>query len=174
MKKRNLIIIVLLLIGLNVSSQIKDTLNFTTIDKDIVWQKIFENKSENLLIYFKKTIISNIKTDNLQEIDNRLSFEIQGDNVDTKKYGGTWGNTLIPLKFPLSYLVLIDFKENKYRVTVKSIIADYGMQLGHVKFSDVLLRNGEISNKKIIIGGLNFLDKHLTEKFTIIDKNDDW
>jgi hypothetical protein len=171
---RSFIIIIGLISYFNTSSQIKDTLNFKITESGFIWNKIYEQKNDKLLTYFKKTVISNLKTDNLQEVENRLSFEIKEDNVDSKKYGGTWGNTLIPLKFPLHYLVVIDFKENKYRVTVKSIKANYGIQVGFVDFSDVVSRKGEIKNKKIIIRGLGFLNQHLTEKFTISEKKDDW
>ncbi|AOW18422.1 hypothetical protein LPB03_13580 [Polaribacter vadi] len=172
--KINFVIIIGLISCWNISGQITDTLNFKVTENSLIWNKVYNQENDKLLTYFKKTVISNLKTDNLQEVENRLSFEIREDNVNTKKYGGTWGNTLIPLKYPLHYLVLIDFKENKYRVTVKSIKANYGMQLGFVEFSDVVVRKEQIKNKKIIIRGLGFLNQHFSEKFTITEKKDDW
>ena len=172
--KRIFIIIIGLITYLSTSSQINDTLNFKVTENNLIWKKIYKKENDKLLTYFKKTVISNLKINNLQEVENRLSFEVREDNIDTKKYGGTWGNTLIPLKFPLYYLVLIDFKENKYRVMVKSIKANYGKQIGFIQFSDVVKFKGQIKNKKIIIRGLDFLNQHLTQKFTIIEEKEDW
>jgi hypothetical protein len=172
--ERIFIIIIGLLSYLSTSSQVTDTLNFKVTESGLIWSKIYKKENDRLLTYFKKTVISNLKIYNLQEVENRLSFEVKEDNINTKKYGGTWGNTLIPLKFPLYYLVLIDFKENKYRVTVKSIKANYGIQIGFIQFSDIVTRKGQIKNKKIIIRGLDFFNQHLTQKFTTLEEKEDW
>lgn len=159
---------------MSTSSQVTDTLNFKITESGLIWSKIYKKENDRLLTYFKKTVISNLKIYNLQEVENRLSFEVRDDNINTKKYGGTCENTLIPLKFPLYYLVLIDFKENKYRAIVKSIKVNYGIQIGFMQFSDIVTRKGEIKNKNIIIRGLDFFNQHLTQKFTTLEEKEDW
>lgn len=175
----------ILLLSIQARSQeiISDTLySFRIENKELIWQKVYETKYENdgLVTAFKTSVISNMKKDNLQEVGNRITFEVNGDQVDFKKYGGKWGNTGIFVQYPINYLVQIDFKENRYRVTIKDIVVDFtAARLGTNELTEIVCRkqNTEFAKSKTVINGMVYYDKHLDNYFQfekIIDENDDW
>lgn len=152
-----------------------DSSYFKVEDNKLVWQKVFNIEKKDLMNYFTKQVISNISKDNLQKIDNRISFEIKKDIIDYKKYGGTWGNTLTHLKVPINYLVVIDFKENRYRITINSIKSIFGGIVGVLELNDVALKKGVFNKQKIVVRGLKYLNIHFVKKFLIKDKiKEDW
>ena len=152
-----------------------DSSYFKIKDGKLIWQKVFLKDNKDLIGHFSKQVISNISKDNLQQVGNRMSFEIKEDKVEYKKYGGTWSNTLAHLNVPISYLVVIDFKENKYRVTISFIKSFFGLNIGYLHLSDVSLKNGSLTKKKIVLRGLRFLNVHFVKKFLIVNnEKDDW
>jgi hypothetical protein len=63
---------------------------FKVVDNSkIIWQKVFTSEIDDLQNTFKKEVISNLKLENLQEIDNLISFSVKEENVDFKRYGGS-------------------------------------------------------------------------------------
>jgi hypothetical protein len=147
---------------------------FKVVDNSkIVWQKIFTNEIDDLQNAFKKEVISNLQLDNLQEIKNTITFNVKDEYIDYKKYGGKWGNTPAVLNHPHNFLVIIDFKDNRYRVTVKSIEAVIEAANMKMLYDDFLSR-GKIKNNKSNKLMYSYIHKYLIDKFTIKLKNDDW
>jgi hypothetical protein len=149
---------------------------FKVVDNSkIIWQKVFTSEIDDLQNTFKKEVISNLKLENLQEIDNLISFSVKEENVDFKRYGGSWGSTAIFLQYPQSFLVVIDFKNKKYRVTIKSIEVDFtSANLGTNNLEDIILSKGKFKNNESTKKNLSYYHRHFTDKFTIKVKNDDW
>lgn len=152
-----------------------DSSYFKIEDSKLVWQKVFYKEKKDLMSYFIKQVISSLSKDNFQQVENRISFEIKSDKVDYKKYGGKWGNTLSHLKAPLFYLVVIDFKENRYRVTINSIRSNLGGKLGFLEMDNVASKKGVLTKQKIVVRGLKYLNIHFVKTFLLKDKlNEDW
>jgi len=169
--------IIFLITGSVHSQKLVDSIfTFKAVDNELVWQKIFTSEIDDLQNVFKKEVVTNMQLENLQEIDNTISFNVKGEKIDFKKYGGTWGNTAVFIQYPQNFLVVIDFKDDRYRVTVKSIKVDFTTSgINSINdFEDYILKKGKIKNNKYIKKMLSYCHKHYTNKFTINVKNEDW
>ena len=178
MKKK--ITLLLFLLGipiLSFSQKLVDTLyTFRVVDNSqIVWQKVFSSDIDDLQNSFKKEVVTNLQLENLQELGNTISFTVKNENIDFKKYGGTWGGTAAFIKYPHNFLVVIDFKENRYRVTIKLIKIDFSSEdLGIIDLETFLLKKGKLKNNKLSKVSLSYYHKHFSDKFTLKQINDDW
>jgi len=173
---KKIIILFLLITGSVHSQKLVDSLfTFKVVDNEIIWQKIFTSEVESLQNTFRKQVVTNLQLENLQEIGSTMSFVVKDEKINFKKYGGTWGGTAIYLQHPQSFLVVIDFKDNRYRVTIKSIKVDFtSVNLGVDKLDDIILKKGKFKNTKYVKKSLSYYHRHFTEKFTLKQKNDDW
>lgn len=176
MKKKIILLTITLLSTYCFSQKYVDTLyNFKVDNGNIIWQKVFETKEFNPKKQFIKQTITNLKFNNLQEIDNSISFSVTEDYIDFKKYGGSAFTTTFHVQEPKEYLAVIDFKKNKYRVTIKQITVDYINSFKHKSpLSDVIIKKKKIRNNKRNKKDLNYYQKHFIEQFTIKAKKDDW
>ena len=103
---KKLTIILLLLTSSAFGQKLVDSLfTFKVMDNEVIWQKIFTSEVEDLQNAFKKEVVTNMQLENLQEIGNTISFNVKGENIDFKKYGGTWGGTAIFLQYPQTLLL---------------------------------------------------------------------
>tara|TARA_R110001632_G_scaffold137804_2_gene253430 strand:- start:18634 stop:19158 length:525 start_codon:yes stop_codon:yes gene_type:complete len=171
------ILLLLLLTSASVYSQkyVDSIYNFKIEEGNIIWQKVFKSDVKELQKTFIKKTITNIKLENLQEIDQTISFNVVDDMIDFKKYGGKTMTTSFHVLGPKNYLVVIDFKEKKYRVTIKQISIDLrSNRLGISTFEDLFYRKKKIKNTKTSQKDLKYYHRHFIEKFTITDKKDDW
>lgn len=178
------IILFLLLFSINCFSQTKQPeTNFYLENGKVYWQNIYEVPGKNiddLIQYFRKEVLTDIKQDNFQIIDNTISFVIDNDKVNFKKYGGTTMGTAIFIQYYYKYLVVIDFKEEKYRVTVKDIFLDNKniMVRDSGNFEEYITKkkNTEFTTNSIAIKGLQYFHKDFLNKFNINteSKKNDW
>jgi len=173
---KKLTIVLLLLTSSVFGQKLVDSLyTFKVVDSEIVWQKIFTSDEDDLQNTFRKQVVTNLQLENLQEIGSTMSFVVKDEKIDFKKYGGTWGGTATFLQYPQNFLVVIDFKDNRYRVTIKTIKVDFSsVDLGINKLDDFILKKGKFKNTKYIKKSLSYYHRHFTEKFTLKQKNDDW
>ena len=173
---KKIIILFLLITGSVYSQKFVDSLfTFKVVDNEIIWQKIFTSEVESLQNTFRKQVVTNLQLENLQEIGGTMSFVVKDEKIDFKKYGGTWGGTATYLQYPQSFLVVIEFKDSRYRVTIKSIKVDFSSaNLGISKLDDIILKKGKFKNTKYVKKSLSYYHRHFTEKFTLKQKNDDW
>lgn len=167
-------IILLLLISFSGFSQIKQPeTDFYLENGKVYWQHVYEVPGKNieeLIKYFQKEVIINIKQDNFQNIDNTISFTIQDDQCNYKKYGGTTMGSILFVSNSMKYLVVIDFKEGKYRVTAKDIYLDnklYGLGHDSGDLAEYVTKNNQtlFTTNNLASKGLIYFDKHFLEKF---------
>lgn len=169
-------IILLFFISTSIYSQkyLDNLYNFKIEKNKLVWQKVFNIKTTKKS--FVKQTITNLKYENLQELDNTISFSVYNDIIDFKKYGGKAMFTTFHVQEPKEYLVVIDFKEDKYRVTIKQITVDYVNSLKtKAPLDELIIKNNKIKNSKRNRKDLMYYQKHFIEKFTITEtKKEDW
>lgn len=156
--------------------------NFELANGELFWQKVFEPNLENedLISSFRLNVISTINIENLQELDNRLTFIVLDDKIDFKSYGGSWGNTAIFVQYPIKYLVMVDFKEKRYRVTVKNIFSDMrevGFSL--TEMDDIFAKKNKtiFRTSETVVKGIEYFHLHFLNKFDISkikNDNDKW
>lgn len=176
MKKTALLILFISFSSSLFSQKYVDSLyNFKVVDSEIIWQKVFKSKIKDLKTSFKKSVITNIKLENLQEIEDIISFNVLNDMIDFKKYGGKTMTTTFHVQEPKEYLVVINFKPNKYRVTIKQITVNFvKTKLGPSSFEELFIRKNQIKNNKRNKKDLLYYEKHFTEKFKLKETKDDW
>lgn len=177
-------ILLLVLICNSVFAQNKHSeTNFFSDNNQVYWMRIYENSNlqrEDLMLHFQKEVVTNMKLDNFQVFDNTISFTVLDDKVDFRKYGGTAMGTAFIAQMYMTYLVVIDFKDYRYKVTAKEIFLDNkatgaGSMKGDLSEFILRKRTNEFVNSKIITKGLKFDDLHFTEKFSIkATKQNDW
>ncbi len=164
----------MLIVSISCFAQIKhpDT-NFCLENEKVYWQQVYQVpgiKVDSLIQYFQKEVLTNIKQDNFQTIGNTISFEVNDDKVNIKKYGGTTMGSVIFASDYLKYLVVIDFKDEKYRVIVKDIFLDnklYGIGQDSGDLSEYITKKNKtlFTTNSLANKGLIYFDKHFTEKF---------
>lgn len=167
-------ILLLLLIGFSGFSQIKlPNTDFYLDAGKVYWQHIYEvpgKKTEDLIKYFQKEVMTTIKQDNFQIIDNTASFTINDDRINYKKYGGTSMGVVLFIRDYYKYLVVIDFKEEKYRVTIKEIFIDNklynaGQSSGFLEEYITKKKQTLFTTNNLAAVGMGYNDKYFLEKF---------
>lgn len=118
-----------------------ETDNFEIENGQLIWQKVFDTDLT------KEQFINEIKSsgqfDNIIENNENFTAEINQLSLDFKGYGISELST--PIYIARSYLkafVLIEFKEQRYRVTLKSIKLVQ-------KYEDALSKVGETTDIEI-------------------------
>lgn len=168
--------LLLLLIALPVLSQTKHTENdFVLENGKMYWEHVYHapgQKSDDLIKHFQKEVLTNYKQDNLQILDNIISFEIRNDIVNFRKYGGTMMGTAIFAQMEINYLVVIDFKDEKYKVIIKDIFLDnkaFGLVHSSGKLEEYTAKKSVsvFQTNNIVTTGLNYQHQHFIEKFDI-------
>jgi hypothetical protein len=178
-------LILVLLISFSGFAQTKHTeTNFYLENGKVYWEHVYEVPNKNiddLIKYFQKEVLTNFKQDNFQLIDNTISFEINDDTVNYKKYGGTNMGTVLFAQYFMKYLVVIDFKDQKYKVIVKEVFLDnkiYGLGHSSGNFSEYITRKSGTAfpTGKLATTGLIYMDKNFLEKFTVSEqiKDKNW
>lgn len=169
MKKRHYLLTLFIISQAYCFSQQTQVLNnFTLNNKEIIWQKVFEKDSLNITL-ITNNVLSKFPVQFLNTTNSNITFQIKDDLVDFKKYGGSWGTTLIFIQLPLSYFVSIDVKTDRYRVTIHNITAKVPNDLISTYLVDIATKNkaSEFSTNKVVLKGLSYLDQYLVDKFTI-------
>jgi len=155
---------------------------FKLVDKKVKWQHVFEvtnYPADSLQQIFITNVLSKINTNNLNELPHRVTFTINNDEVDFRKYGGKWGNTWLFVEYALNYFVIIDFKDNKYRVTCSDVKTVFIPPLGVFKLNNTATKKRQtiFTTNKTVLRGLSYLEKHLKGKFnlkTALKENNNW
>jgi len=139
----------------------------------IYWQHAYDVPGKNideLIKYFEKEVMINFKQDNFQNIDNTISFTINDDRINFKKYGGTTMGSILFIQDYYKYLVVIDFKEEKYRVTIKEIFIDnkiYGVEQSSGYLEEYITKKKQtlFTTNGLATTGIIYNHKHFLEKF---------
>lgn len=174
-------IILFLLISFNGFSQIKypDT-DFNLFEQKVYWEHIYNIPGKNideLMNYFQKEVTQSLSKNNLQIIDNTLSFTVKNDFVDFKKYGGSLFGTPTFLRFPMSYIVIVDFKNEKYKIMIKEInITDMSYHSDDVTLYFTQKKKSEFKTSSIMKTSITYYHKYFLDKFIITNTptNKDW
>lgn len=142
-------------------------------NRSLVWQSVFEDSAINslsLIHHLKRySWIRDIEVREGVIFANAINYMF-----DYRKYVGTWDLPYIYRSGKWNWSIIVDFKENKYRVTIASITFDAGsVEGGYLDipisgpYDDVVLRKDRLSFKP---GQLNYLDvfgMDLISNFTV-------
>ena len=175
------IILITLIVLTSINAEAQDEYdNFKIENRDVIWQKVFETKlsKEEVITYLKEN--GNISY--LEISDNKLTGQLTKVEADYKGFGKTeMGTTIYIARSFFNAFTIIDFKDNRYRVTLKNIRLIQ-------KYSDALSEEGQktslktyaVKNRKPLLrnsfkgspsGILNYT---FTKIFTATKGSDDW
>jgi hypothetical protein len=155
-------------------------------DNNIVYKRVFDNKGkskEDIISFFKS--LSNV---NIKKTSDYLEGNIKDMNINYKKYGGKYMNTLILLNQKMNSKIKIQFKENNYRVILRDMkfyddVSLYSTTTlkesdNITHFSDFMVKKkkGQLRKSKTLRKGLEYMDKHFKDVFTYnkSDSDNDW
>ena len=159
----------------------KQAYNFYLENQSIKYIKIFKidglNQSE-LISKLNAYLPTVAGLRNVQFNGNVFTGQIERLTVNYKKYGGKWATTWTALNFPMYGNLTIQIKDNKYRViimdiefisTSPSLVIDFNRDLTKKKGT-------KLTTNKVVLRGLEYLDKFFTDKFTITERkvDDNW
>ena len=118
-----------------------ETNNFKIDNGKLVWQKVYETElTKNELIGELKSS-GNFK--NIEENENGILTEIENLSLDFKGYGSSEMSTPMYIaRNSVNSFVQIEFKEKRYRVTIKNIKLTR-------KYDDALSEQGEITDIEV-------------------------
>ena len=190
--KKILIIITLIIQSLLSYSQEENNSieDFVIENNGVVYKKVFEipNQSESEL---KKNLLSFISkvpnVSNVKEVGDEIFGDITNLKVNYKKYGGSYMSTLILLNHSMFGKLIVQTKDNKYRVLIKDIyfIDDVSLLSLNSKkemdnrtdFTDFVTKNSrsEFRTGNTILKGLGYMNNYFTEIFTFSNTTkDNW
>jgi hypothetical protein len=137
--KRILNLTTLLVLTVIFSIKAQETVNnFLLVDNETIWQKVYDTT-----LNFNQ-LTDNIKNSGLFENfeigENKVMGNIKPIGADFK--GAGYGEMVTPIYIARSFFdgfVIIDFKDGKYRVTLKKIVLTQ-------KYNDTLTEQGEKSS----------------------------
>lgn len=166
-----------------------DTMNFHLKDGNIVFENIYEfpnYSKDSLKNNLAKFLQFTSSIGDLKEISDGFTGTIKGLKINYKKYGGKYMSTWIILNHSMFGNFIIEIKEGKYRLIIKDIyfIDDVSLAALDTKNPDFNKTNfSEIATRKnrtrfgidrIVIKGLEYMKKDLTEKFKLVIDKDNW
>ena len=159
--------------------------NFLIENNGVVYKKVFDipNQSE---IELKKNILSFISkvpnVSNVKIVGDEIFGDIINLKVNYKQFGGSYMSTLILLNHSMFGKLIVQTKDNKYRILIKDIyfIDDVSLLSLNSKkemdnrtdFTNFITKNGrtEFRTSNTIIKGIGYMNSYFSEIFTYSNK----
>lgn len=125
----------ILLIVITLLSSFGQQHNFEVLENELIWQKVYEE--ELTIDDFEKSILGKGPITSIDKTENTLFVRFEGLKLDYKALGKSemWTSMYIT-RSNISGLATIQFKENKYRITIADIVLTQN-------YSDGLMQQGE-------------------------------
>lgn len=181
MKKTIILLSIIFLTALSIVAQ-ESVNNFIPENNKIVWQKVFETNLD------KAQLLDIIKVsgvfENYDIEDDKISGQINPVDADFK--GAGFSEMSTPIYIARSFFdgyLIIEFKENRYRVTLKNIMLiqqyDDGLSKAGEKttIETYAIKNGQNELKKAFTKSPSvILDYTFTNifNFKLTENNDNW
>ncbi len=147
--------------------------HFNIENNQIVWQKVYEtelNKEDITQLLKKDPELSSI-AESLTGTSNPLKLDCEQTQP-------------IFMQDQIQYFTAIDFKEGRYRVTIKKIellpsnsVSLYGVETSNnpVPYEDFQVKkNGDLRTGKMLQNSRECLENYFQKKFNFKKSSDDW
>ncbi|RZJ54089.1 MAG: hypothetical protein EOO44_06245 [Flavobacterium sp.] len=165
--------------GKTLSINTQDSLAGTSIiikNNEVIYSKVFEVEAKKTeLINLLKLSLPNIAKFEFKidaNSDDKINGNLNGTIINYRKYGGTLMGTNVALNYPLVANVIIQVKDNKYRVLVTNMYFK-DVEVLNQKY-DLILDDGvtrkkrtEFKDSSQVESILKYIDKHLTDTFNV-------
>jgi hypothetical protein len=161
-----------------------ETLNFYIEEKEVYWQKTYDSTGstvEDLVKNFETYVIKSMKTENLRYSENSISFFVAEAKINLKDFNKKAMTTPIFVQSWQSYLCVVEFKDNKYRVTLKEIYFT-NKQSGMGGFNDsfsslIIAKDGNFKTGNNAKTSLELLESYYDKIYkpeNVFKKGADW
>jgi hypothetical protein len=163
--------------------------NFYIENNTVVYKRVFDLPNQNekevkdaLLKFINK--VPNVS--NVRESGNEIFADISNMKINYQKYGGSYMTTLILLNHSMFAKLIVQIKDNKYRILIKDIyfIDDASLQSltskkemdNKTDLTPVITKAhaSEFKSSSIIVKGMGYLNSQFTDLFTYTQQEDKW
>jgi len=145
--------------------------NFSIDNNNVVWQKVFNDSTST--DHLTKQLKLSGKFINVQNLNNDIEFDFEYTRDDFKIYGYTYMRGAFFISNGGVCKGIIEFKDNKYRVTITRIIVkELKPHFNEAPLSEYAVKKNQFRTEKAITESLIYFDKYFIYLFT--PKNTDW
>lgn len=96
------------------------TYSFKIVDGEVIWQYVFETDktASEITNYFQKAMVFNISN-----VDSTALYgNVERQNINYEKLGFRRMNVALYINNPISYSVVVNIKDKRYRVTIFKVV----------------------------------------------------
>lgn len=157
--------------------------NFKLENFQIVWEKVYEKADtgkEDISTFIQSEILV-FNPQNINVTPDRISFKIDDDKLNLIKLGRKPMSTPMQCTRNFDYVIFIDLKDNKYRVSITSLVIDDKESNGNLSgsFEELFTKKSgsEFRTGSGVKDALNLFDRHFKEKYsftTTLNDNSKW
>jgi hypothetical protein len=163
--------------------------NFYIENNSVVYKRVFDLPNQNekevkaaLLKFISK--VPNVS--NVRESGNEIFADISNMKINYQKYGGSYMSTLILLNHSMFAMLIVQIKDNKYRILIKDIYFMDDVSLlslnskkemdNRTDLTPVITKAhaSEFKSSSIIVKGMGYLNSQFTDLFTYTQQEDKW
>jgi hypothetical protein len=174
MKNHTILILLFFSAAIFSQKEVDSLHNFKITEGSLIWQKVYKSPNINSKNDFKTSVLTKIKSSNLKETEDNISFSIEKETINFVKYGGSAMFTAFFLQDINNYFVSCDFKDNKYRITVSNITSGSTEKNESLNLERYILTKGKIKNNKFNQKNLLIYQNYFDELFTINNSQKGW
>lgn len=177
MKIINILLLVLIFAGLDLSAQDSPYKSYKIDNGQLIYQQVYECDT------MKADAISTMLSSEVPKIKGLKGYykdgtvitaEFKNAMIDYRMMGGKWGSTPILLNSPFDANVTIEWKDYKYRVTISNIV--FHSAFGETDLGSLLTKRKysmwDNSNGARQVG--DFTERYYTTLFWISPTKDNW
>ena len=169
---KTILILLLFTISFNLSAQ---ETNFKIKNNKPIWQIVYNDSITKIDFYNNKKNNNIFQSLSKNEFnDNQIDFVIKYDFTHLKPFGYKYFTSQILLRYDSFLYGNIEFKDNKYRVTI-SKIESIGIDDEIFNLLDLFVKKNKYKTSKSYIKSLLILNNFYSSIFVNTENsNDDW
>ncbi|RZJ33750.1 MAG: hypothetical protein EOO51_12735 [Flavobacterium sp.] len=146
--------------------------NFRINNYQVIWENVYEkpDRSEAEILASIQSEILAYNPINVTLTDHAISFKIDDDKINLNKLGRKAMSTPMQCSRNFDYTVLIDVKDNKYKVTIMNLAIDDKASNGMLSgtFEDQMTKKAgtQFRTGSGVVDALNLFSQYLKEKYS--------
>ena len=177
---KSLSLILFFLIALSATAQVKaPETDFVLKHGKVTWQHKYEiagMTADSLLSSIIAKATEDPRNSDPIKVENNLTFVVNNDKQNIKKYGGKEMKTSIIAQLYMKYEVSVTASDSTYVVSLKEIFVD-NKDRTERKFGEISkficnTSNLTFKDDPAILKGLTYIDKHFLDRFDVRTKAD--
>jgi len=148
-------------------------------DNTVIFQKVYLSKlNKTELIEKLKLFLPSVKNFQMTDLSNQNADQFSGKLteflINYRKYGGSLMGTAILLNSPLNGNVIVQVKDNRYRVIISDLVFKNVQVLLSAPAVDMSLddfitknKRTKVRNTSLVLKSAKYIDNDLSESFNL-------